>query len=258
MCRLLGVAANTTVYLTFSLLLAPNSFRSQSKENPDGWGIAAYNEDWSLWKEAYSAGESSEFEKRSHEASGRIIISHLREATVGGRNVENTHPFQSTNWVLAHNGTVRNSGQLSIASDFRPQGATDSEQIFCALLSILQQRNGTILDLAPSKVKIAMNEIFELCVKLDPKCKLNLLFSDGVILYAFRHKHPLFWLLREPRSRDSLQSQTLEMQEAKAKKGEKAVLIATEKLTDEAWQEVPSDTLLFVNPNDVLAGLQAA
>ena len=256
MCRLLGVAANSTVYLTFSLLLAPNSLRSQSRENPHGWGIAAYKGGWSLWKEAYSAEESTEFEKRSHEASGNIIISHLRKATVGQKTLPNTHPFHHANWMLAHNGTVRNSRNLKVGGEFLPKGNTDSERIFCALLSDLQEHCEKVTGVTVKDVEQSLHRVVRQCLLLDPACKINLVFSDGSLLYVFRHGHPLFWLVRESRSRESLQSKTMEMQEQQTIPGEKAVLVATEILTSENWQEVVPDRLLFADPNNVEPGLQ--
>lgn len=253
MCRLLGVAANTTVHLTFSLLLAPNSLRSQSRTNAHGWGIAAYQRAWKLWKEPYSAGESPEFEKRSHEASGRIIISHIRRITVGRMVVENTHPFQHRGWSLAHNGTVRKSTQIPIAAGFQPKGDTDSERILCALLSEIHRLHGSLTKVSPATVRKALKTVIDSCVKLDPICKVNLLFSDGRYLYAFRHGHPLFWLFRGPRASREVQSRTLKMQEAKISKNEKAVVVATEKLTKESWQELPSDALFCVDPGNLLA-----
>lgn len=253
MCRLLGVAANTTVHLTFSLLLAPNSLRSQSKSNSHGWGIAAYRRAWKLWKEPFSAGESPEFEKRSHEANGKIIISHIRRITVGRMVVENTHPFQHRGWVLAHNGTVRRSKHIPISAKFHPKGDTDSERILCALLSRIHQLHGSVEKVNPATVRKALKTVIDSCVNLDPICKVNLLFSDGRTLYAFRHGHPLYWLFRGPRASREVHSRTLRMQEAKISKDEKAVVVATEKLTREAWQEVPPDALFCVEPSKLLA-----
>lgn len=253
MCRLLGVAANTTVHLTFSLLLAPNSLRKQAKSNSHGWGIAAFTRKWDLWKEAYSAGESREFEKRSHEANGKIIISHVRRVTVGKKMTENTHPFQQNGWVLAHNGTVRRSKQLPVARPFEPKGDTDSERILCALVSQIYLVRGTTTNIKPAAVSKALKSVIVSCVKLDPKCKVNLLFSDGRYLYAFRHGHPLYWLYRDPSASREVHSRTLRMEEDRMPKNEKAVLVATQKLTSEAWQEVPEDTLLFSDPSRITA-----
>lgn len=249
MCRLLGVAANTSVHLSFSLLMAPNSLLSQAQSNAHGWGIAAYRRKWQLWKEAYPAGESPEFKKRSHEAHGKIIISHIRRITVGRMLVKNTHPFRHGQWVLAHNGTVRRAKQIPIAEGCHPHGDTDSERILCALLSQIHKLRGSVKDVDPSTVKKALQTVIARCVKLDPVCKVNLLFSDGRYFYAYRHGHPLYWLFRGPRASREVHSRTFKVQEQKVAKNEKAVVVATEKLTKEAWQEVPQDVLFCVDPS---------
>lgn len=253
MCRLLGVAANTTVHLTFSLLLAPNSLRKQARSNSHGWGIAAYRRRWKLWKEAYSAGESREFERRSHEANGKMIISHVRRVTVGKKLVENTHPFQHHGWVLAHNGTVRKSRQIPVAAAFQPRGDTDSERILCALLSEIHLLRGSTAKVSPATVRKALQKVIASCVRLDPICRVNLLFSDGRYLYAFRHGHPLHWLFRGPRASRAVHSRTLRVREDRIAKNEKAVVVATQKLTNEAWKEIASDVLFYVDPSKLAA-----
>ncbi len=59
MCRLLGLIANKTVDLEFSL----TRFRKFAKDNPDGWGIGWYEEDGSakVFKQGISADNSNEF-----------------------------------------------------------------------------------------------------------------------------------------------------------------------------------------------------
>lgn len=254
MCRLLGIAANQTVHLTFSLLDAPNALRKQTPKNPHGWGIAAHNKDWNVWKNSDDAGKSDEFQRRSHDAHGDIIISHIRQATVGLKTPANSHPFRFGNWILAHNGTVRGAQQLSIGK-FAPLGDTDSERILCAILNEIQTASGRVDRVSLKTISESLSRVMQKCVRLDPKCKVNLLFSDGRRLFVFRHGHPLFWLIRAGGS-SSMQSRTLKMLEEAKVKRERALLVATEKLTDEAWQPVEPDRLVYVDPAHPEKGLQ--
>jgi len=151
--------------------------------------------------------------------------------------------------VLAHNGTVRKSNQIPIREEFLPMGDTDSERILCALLSEIHLLRGSVSNIDHATVRKALQKVIASCLKLDPICKINLLFSDGRFLYAFRHGHPLYWLFRGPHASRKIQSRTLRMQEDKIKAKEKAVVVATEKLTREAWQEIPPGMLFSVDPS---------
>jgi predicted glutamine amidotransferase len=85
---------------------------------------------------------------------------------------------------------------------------------------------------------------------------LNFILTDGTHLYAYRNaaKSPgyysLFYLRREPRPDGIEELHSAEVQallRSKALRGEKAVLVCSEKLTNEAWQEIPLGRLLVVS-----------
>ena len=62
----------------------------------------------------------------------------------------------------------------------------------------------------------------------------------------------LFYLWRDPKpgSIDELQSAEVQaLLRSKALRGEMAVLVCSEKLTNEAWQEIPLGRLLVVSNN---------
>lgn len=111
---------------------------------------------------------------------GRLVIGHIRYATVGKVNYYNTHPFireiNNEEWVFAHNGTVEapQFGELLIASE----GQSDSENIFCYIQQELIEK-GKTLSLAD---KIVILE--EAIMVLSKYGKLNLLFSDGTYLFV--------------------------------------------------------------------------
>jgi hypothetical protein len=153
MCELLGLCFNTEV----SVQLAFSGLKAGAMENPDGWGVGWYDEyGTQIIKESRPADRSRLAEDfRKHlGARSRIFVSHIRHATAGKVGYVNTHPFyqrfDQKTWIFAHNGTI-DSSQLSFFSkEFSPIGETDSELVFCSLLSWLSHRDiqlsGRVID----------------------------------------------------------------------------------------------------------------
>jgi len=109
MCRLFGLYANKPVSVGFSFYESPRgSFEELSYRNPSGWGIAWLDEEgWHIYKEPhllYKSREAREYIETR--VFGRIIVSHVRLASVGNESLENTHPWLYHGWVFAHNGTI--------------------------------------------------------------------------------------------------------------------------------------------------------
>ena len=82
---------------------------------------------------------------------------------------------------------------------------------------------------------------------------LNFVLSDGKNLYALRYyrvspKYYTLYYLRRPTPIAYHNFETRLVIEHKLKKGEKAVLVASEPLTeDEAWLKIPNKTLVIIN-----------
>jgi len=114
MCELLGLCFNKEV----SVRLAFSGLKAGARENPDGWGVAWYDEYGSqIIKESRPADRSrlaEDFQKHLGVRS-RIFVSHIRRATRGKAGYINTHPFyrrfDQKTWVFVHNGTI-DSNQL--------------------------------------------------------------------------------------------------------------------------------------------------
>ncbi|MCE4624015.1 MAG: class II glutamine amidotransferase [Caldisphaeraceae archaeon] len=109
MCRLFGLYANKLVNVSFSFFESPvGSFVELSHKNPSGWGVAYLNDvGWHIYKEPLPLYSSDNAEKVIRKSvCGRIIVSHVRLASVGSAIKKNTHPWQYRNWVFAHNGTI--------------------------------------------------------------------------------------------------------------------------------------------------------
>ena len=119
MCELFGFSGKKRTDL--SGLLA--EFFSHSVNNPDGWGLASFDNCQTLiYKERIAAYKSTNIERIIKEAGkARDIIGHIRLATIGYDDFNNSHPFSGYDksgrfWTFAHNGTIFECDDLSIYS----------------------------------------------------------------------------------------------------------------------------------------------
>jgi glutamine amidotransferase len=247
MCRLLGLIANKEVDLRFSLLGGPKTLRTLSQHNHDGWGIGYYKGGNPVVdKEPAPAHSSKEYRRAAAEGQSRIFIAHVRSATTGARTEANTHPFQHKGWLFAHNGSVDREYLLAQLDDQHRravQGETDSEVLFHWLLQNIEGRGSV-----GEGVKAAVNAIRDYS-------SLNFLLSDGSTLHAFRQArsnpsyYTLFYLIRtpsDPRPEELSSSDVAVLLQSKALRGERAVLVCSERLTDESWVDIPAGSLVSV------------
>lgn len=249
MCRLLGLVANKPVDLSFSL----ERFKEFSIKNPDGWGIGWYKNDSAhVFKESIPAEKSGEFPKLQKEVTSNIIIAHVRKSTGGAPPSKmNSHPFEYKNWLFAHNGYVDREYLLSLLSEeyrSKLKGETDSEVYFYWILQNIEEHENVI-----AGIKQAIKQVIG-----KKYGGLNFLLSNGEILYAFRYSshsrsyYSLYKLTRKPSSPGPLSwlsHDTKALMESKRLKGEKAVLVCSEKLTKENWEEIGFGNLLEIDTN---------
>lgn len=249
MCELLGLCFNreVTVHLAFSGL------KAGATHNPDGWGVAWYNEyDIQVIKEARPVDRSRLARSFLEDLGARssIFVSHIRLATAGEPGYVNTHPFyrkfDDKTWVFAHNGTIH-SDQLSLRTgEFMPIGTTDSELIFCSLLSWLKDHN---VPLARRNDFILLHERLGEINRLG---ELNLIFSDGIRLFAYHDRSGyvgLHFLLRHaPYKVVRLRGQYLTVDLAEIiNPDERGYLVASEPLSDENWIPFKPGQLLVLS-----------
>lgn len=249
MCRLFGLTANKEVGVIFSMLQASNRFKNQGKANPHGWGFGWYEKEVpKVEKYGESAFFSNRFDERVKKIKSKIIIAHVRLATSGSSDSDsNAHPFIYNQWIFAHNGTVNKKKILKLLRDPYNQNFTsepiDSEVYFRYLIQCIDEKGDKI-----EGIKTAVNEV------VKSSGGANFLLSDGLKFYAFRYGRELYFLERDPLSPFSCSSnetyETYALIESKKLANEKAILIATEKLTeDEKWKELLDGELLVINEN---------
>ncbi len=263
MCRLYGFAATEPTRLECSLLHAQNALRVQSDRDrgghrhPDGWGIARWVGDRpSVVRSTKPAFADTSFASEAAATVSRTVIAHVRAASIGPVAHNNVHPFQYGPWAFAHNGTLTAFEQL--APELRaealgePMGSTDSELVFRWLLG--RMPNFGLDPQEPASgveplLRLLEAAVLELVRRSLPYAdvappRLNFVMSDGEHLVASRWGNTLFWTLRVGR-RDCVSCGRSHCPEADDTY--RAVVVASEAITDEAWIEVQEGTLLGVD-----------
>jgi len=249
MCRLLGLVANKPVDIEFSL----QRFKKFAKNNPDGWGIGWYeNNSPRVFKQGISAEDKkSQLPNLSKEVISKIIIAHVRKGTKASPSEKNSHPFQYKNWIFAHNGSVdRDYLNSLLRNEYGNElkGETDSEVYFYWILQCVEESKDVI-----EGIKKAIDKVTS-----KSYSGLNFLLSDGECLYAFRYSSSFkdyysLWLLkREPSESGLLEVESKETKallRSKSLKGERAVLVCSEKLTEEEWEEIKFGTMVIIQPD---------
>ena len=201
MCRLFGLRANQRVDLGFSLREASDSLEEQSRRNPDGWGLAAWDETWTIEKRPRRAAGDPVFDRTASSMVGTTFVGHVRLATAGDLTTANTHPFRIGQWVFAHNGSVNNPQRLlaGVPPGLRAarHGETDSEILFVAVLArVAALADGLDREASPALVARAIRDVASDVLRSGLAGGLNFLLSDGNRLWAHRHGYTLHWLDR--------------------------------------------------------------
>lgn len=269
MCRLVGIVASEVTEFGLALRDAPRSLARLSLQHPDGWGVAAYGGPgsvpppapasapvgWRVHKGTEPAGQSRRFDEIAARSSGTVLIAHVRQKTVGPTRLENTHPFVQSGWVFAHNGTIDDHASLRAASSparlSEVQGDTDSEVLFAFLLTRLDAAGLTHVGGDPAARDEATRILGAATAELRARRAgaFNFLLSDGASCFIHRFGRSLFLLERTPddpvRERRSITPGATLMTPWTQRRH--AVLVASERLTDEPWDEIPECSLLRVD-----------
>lgn len=222
MCELFGVNSSEKIQLNEML----REFFSHGVEHPHGWGMAFfYGNAVSLEKEPEASFKSAYLKQRLRvKIEADKMMAHIRLATRGTMDYENTHPFIMRDncertWTLEHNGTIFECESLHRFINIQ-QGQTDSERILCYIVSRInrEQERWERPLLAKERFQL-LNQI--LC-EITLENKVNLLVYDGELLYVHtNYKDSLF----------------------QCRKG-KAMLFSTQPLDCDTWENVPMNTLL--------------
>ncbi|MCF2143243.1 MAG: class II glutamine amidotransferase [Candidatus Heimdallarchaeota archaeon] len=234
MCELFGLSANKRVNILFSW----KGFSQRGRRQPHGWGVAFYPDNSAIiFKEPIATLSSplANFLRDYRQIESKIFISHLRYASVGEHKHENTHPFSrklgEKEWVFAHNGTIPDIDQKFMLEYLKPLGKTDSEYAFCLILERIQNLKGE---------KRISNAIEKIANEIAGEGGFNFLLSNGKKLFAYYSGYnSLYYLQRKPpyhTKRIFLKDEDVSISLGEMKEQtEKAILVATQPLTNETW-----------------------
>jgi glutamine amidotransferase len=253
MCRLLGIASSEATDFKIVLREAPRSLAALSREHRDGWGIAVYDDanGWRIDRGLMCAGEDERFHRLAVGSRGELLVSHVRQKTVGETSLVNTHPFGSGRWVFAHNGTVKDTAWLRESTS--PErlaeigGETDSELLFAWLLTRLDDA-GVSRAPASSETDRAVAAAAHAARARPGFGAFNFLLSDGTATYAHRFGRTMHVLERTPDDPLRLQRTSHDgtIVETPWSQHRTAIFVASERITDAPWHPVEEGMLLRV------------
>ncbi|HWG92205.1 MAG TPA: class II glutamine amidotransferase [Candidatus Thermoplasmatota archaeon] len=242
MCRLFAFLGSGPERLDQYLCGPEPSLRALASEHGDGWGIARFAPGHTdVVKRATNAGDDPEFLKATEGARATALLAHIRWASVGSVNEENTHPFRHGPWAFSHNGTVpftaeerhRRLAFLPPELRARIRGTTDSELVFHLILADLLAREGKIdvpVQVAAASVAAVFKDLSKTPEHGDEPLGMNFLLmrENGFCITRFRRE--------------------LSVYQGVGDFGPYA-MVASEPLGDDedAWWEVPEGSLLTVS-----------
>lgn len=286
MCRLYALQATHPTRAACELLDAQNALLAQSQRdtrglsNPHGWGMASLTDQTARCvRQVEPANESERYREQSLRLEGTTLLAHIRRATVGTPSPENTHPFQHGSAFLIHNGHVpafesvrpRLLNRLSDEHRHSIQGTTDSEHVFALLLQLRKEAPDapihavtrraihllqTWCEEAPPEVHTGVSAVpfDDLDTVADAviheTLALNLLWTDGRWLGGARLNRSL-WALRRT---ESYVCPLCGDDHTTAPESDpyRATIFASERITDEDWQQVPNGSVFHVADDGVL------
>lgn len=249
MCRLFGMsAAPHRVKATFWLLDAADSLVRQSRANPDGTGLGTFDPDGRplVEKQPLPAFQDREFAEEAKHRESTTFLAHVRHASTGGLNMNNTHPFTRNGRIFAHNGVIEDLPRLEaqLGSDRAlVVGDTDSERLFALITKHIDIHSGDVTAGITSAVRWVADQV--------PLFSVNLILTTATELWALRYPdtHDLFVLDRESGehlehcgSAGTVRVHSFDLTEVPA------VVVASERMDDAPdWRLLASGELLHVD-----------
>lgn len=246
MCQLLGMNCNTPTDIVFSF----EGFRRRAGLtdcHSDGFGIAFFEGKGVRIFRDNHPGHSSPIADcvKQYNIKSLNVIAHIRKATQGDVNIENTHPFireiWGENWVFAHNGNLNTLPDMS-ESFCQPIGSTDSETAFCYMAEQLKNR----FRKKPTEKQI-FTAIQEISAELSSRGTFNFILSNGEWMIAHCSTN-LHYLIRKAPfgTAQRIDDDSVIDFRDYAKDGDQIVIIATFPITkNEVWTKMEHGGFTF-------------
>ncbi len=250
MCQLLGVNASRPSQI-LSLWSGFQQRGGRTDKHGDGWGLSFFDgKAVRVLKDENSCCDSSlALWLRHCTLRSTNIIGHIRYATEGKVGLANTHPFTrelwGRNWVFAHNGALVNF--FPKFERFHPVGETDSERAFCWILDRLVERFPGVTPMTLPPWETLWSVLLDLTDELAQYGRLNCLFSYGDFMMVRCSTHLQYIVHKAPFPVVQLVEEKAEVDLGRVyEEDTEVVVIATQPLTDEAWERVkPGEMIVF-------------
>jgi len=252
MCRM-AAYLGPDIRLEQFLILPPHSLVEQSyapqelvyaKVNVDGYGYGWYDDNGlpASYVSTHPIWSDPNLESLGRTMKSNLWLANIRSATKGMTvSHANTQPFHDDELLFMHNGYIENFAEHSrreiaahLSNDIQAsvQGTTDSEYIFALFREVLASNKELSIEEALGESLDMIDDHVG-----EDTALLNILISDGELLYACRHA--------VNHASPSLYFTT---DDAMFPGGQ---LIASERLTLEAlWQPVPEKHILIMSNDE--------
>lgn len=275
MCRLYCLFSSDSTKVECGLVRAQNALLAQSQSDssgvahPDGWGIAYYRNGLPTTEHrSAAASEDLRFSETAKGVIARVVVAHIRKATVGRRSKSNAHPFTHGRWTFAHNGTIPSFEKIEPYLLSRTpseliqmrRGDTDSELAFLWILGQLRSvlpesaNGGDQVKPLAETLRLCIDDLVSHCesVSVDAPPALNFVLTDGHRLVVSRWNRSLYWVLRRQRGKcEVCETCHCERCQKTAQQDHgtpyTAVVIASEPITAERWEPVPEAHILAID-----------
>jgi len=251
-----------------SLLLDPahslirQSIHSNEREEPlngDGFGVGWYTREFTMhpavFRSITPAWNNRNLRNLARVIASSCILAHVRAASLwSGVNEANCHPFRYGKYLFMHNGDIGNFMKIrrtlldSVCDEAfgNVYGSTDSELFFAIVIDeLLKRRTVGLTDLAES-LNTAIQRVRRIVIDhgdFHPSY-LNVAISDGQIAVVSRYTDDAH---HDPESLYYFTGQLYD-EEEKDDQGPGAVLVSSERLTDQdGWREVPPNHIILLN-----------
>src|SRR5471032_189532 len=233
---------------------------------PDGWGIGCYpnGEAAALVLKEVSPSHGSirsALVSAWERLESSVFIVHIRTAIWGAITEANTQPFLRSwgrrDWLMAHSGSLER--RLAVASRFEPVGSTDTEQIFCDLLSRIAALDARSLGEIPPQTLLGW------FIELNRLGSLTTAISDGLDLAVYADRRGSgeahVWELLPPHQQLAFGDEDLTVDlTRRGIHGRKGIIISSVPLAARkgalgAWRQLAPGHLLIVRQGAVRAEL---
>jgi len=249
---------------------------------PDGWGLGYYpggEPSATVLKEPAPPQGSirSQLARAWEHLESSLFVLHIRKARWGAITDANTQPFVRSwgrrDWMIGHSGSLsrRPTDDRGV---FEPVGSTDTEQLFCILMSRFAERGWKSL------AEVDLAELRDWLDLFDDDGGLTISLTDGrdLAVYADRDQDSKIWVgqLTPPYDRCVIGDADLIMDlGARGTKSRKGVIVsstplelieappvaADDELTDVepprtpniAWTQLPPGHLIMIRQGAVVA-----